>query len=133
MGLTEGLNLVKKKPPIYDYQTRCYPNGDPHDDAEMYDNDECIWARGLQDELEKIVAVVPNGIFKIDDISLFDKYQGPYADTTINGKHYKIWTASNKLWIDGYPIDNTSQEDGMLPGYEGYADDIIDILTPANG
>ena len=124
--MSEGLNLFYKSHTLYRYQERCYPKGDPRE--EIYDDDECWWAKGLQEALEKIRDQVQDDFFEIINISLFDKYQGPYATVRINGKTYKVWTMEyDELWIDGYPIDNTSDENNN-PGFKGTWVDIVDVI-----
>lgn len=135
--ITEGLNLPKKQPVIYQYQTKCYHNGDPHGGHDIYNDDECLWAQALHDDLNEILEAIPN-YFDITDIRLFDKYQGPYAMIRISGKPYKIWTISDAgfmgLFISNYPIDNTSMFDDVSPpGFRGRTDEIVDvILNPGN-
>lgn len=126
--LQEGLMLpYKPKPPIYSYHKKCYPDGNPYGNYELFNDDECYMAKGMQKELEQIVEYTRN--FKIIDISLFDKYQGPYAIIEINNKRYKMWVdEGEKYWIADFIIDNTS-EDGLMPGFMGTIDQIIDMLN----
>ncbi len=124
--INEGLTLPYK-PPIYSYQKKCYPDGDPYGNYQIYNDDECYWAKGMQEELKHIIEHTNN--FKIVDIRLFDKYQGPYAIVQIKGKQYKIWAdEGGKYWIDNFIIDNTSEE-GLMPGFLGTIDKIIDTLN----
>jgi len=117
--IAEGLNLPKKKPVIYSYQSRCYRNGDPHSGNKLFATDEC--------GLVNIADQIPDR-FKIIDILLFDKYQGTYAFVSINDKMYKIWIIEDdKLWIEDYPIDNTSEQ-GNQPGFEGTWEEITDVI-----
>ncbi len=66
--------------------------------------------------------------FELIDIVGFDKYSGPYALVKILDKEYKIWTSTEDLlWIEDFPIDNTSKE-GLNPGFLGTPQEIIDKL-----
>lgn len=128
--ITEGLNLPYKKQVVYHYQTKCYPEGNPHGWHDIWDDEECLWAQALHNDLNKIAEEIPN-YFEIEDIRLFDKYQGPYAVVRINGVSYKIWTISDdNLFIQDYPINNTSEDDDLsAPGFIGQTeDDIIDVI-----
>jgi hypothetical protein len=128
--LSEGLNLPKKAKVTYSYQHRCYKDGDPHGYNEIYDDEECLWAKSLQDTLETIIEKIPDR-FNIRDIKLFDKYQGPYAEVQIDKLRFKVWTVDEAmghlLWIDDYPIDNTSS-DGENPGFKGTWSEIVDVI-----
>lgn len=98
--------------------------------GEWDDNDEglSLWKEALQNTVEKIEKG-SGGKLVLNDVKGFDKYQGPYAEVTIDGKNYNIWTVgeADGLWIEEFPVDNTSQQ-GMRSGFEGDADDIIDML-----
>jgi len=100
------------------------------------DEDDIAWKEALKSEVQKIESET-NGKVKLLDVRGFDKYQGPYAITEINGRRYKIWTSSgfsfdgdnnNLLWIENYPIDNTSSED-MNAGFMGTSEAIVDMLN----
>jgi hypothetical protein len=97
--------------------------------GEWSDDDEGIaWKESLRNELDEI-SVETHGKLKIIDIKGFDKYQGPYAIVNIQGKNYKVWTMEEQgqLWIENYPVDNTSGE-GKNAGFQGDATDIIQML-----
>ena len=127
--MSEGLNLPKKVKPIYSYQKKCYKDGDPHGWHEMSNDDECHWAKWLHDELNLIVEKIPQH-FSIKDIHMFDKYQGPYAFVLINEKQYRIWTTQKDgLWIEDYPIDNTSNRgENLNPGFDGTWLEIVEVI-----
>ncbi len=96
------------------------------------DEDDMAWINSLKSEIQKIESET-NGKVKLLDVRGFDKYQGPYAITEINGRKYKIWTVGDEysgdlLWIENYPVDNTSDE-GMNAGFMGTTDVIIDMLN----
>ena len=82
----------------------------------------------LRKEIDEI-SVGTNGKLKLVDVRGFDKYQGPYAIVDIDGKRYKVWTMEEQgqLWIEDYPVDNTSGE-GTKAGFQGNAFDIIEML-----
>ena len=86
------------------------------------DEDDQAWIAGLQNELEWVQNMLAPGIpFIVNDIQGFDKYQGPYANVHIDGDDYKIWTTEgDRLWIENFPIDNTSKK-GLRAGFEGDA------------
>lgn len=92
------------------------------------DEDDIAWMESLRKEIDEI-SVGSNGRLKLIDIKGFDKYQGPYAIVDIQGKKYKIWTMEDEqLWIENYPVDNTSGE-GKNAGFQGNAFDIIEMLN----
>jgi hypothetical protein len=95
------------------------------------DEDDLAWIEMLKSEVQKIESAT-NGKLELIDVRGFDKYQGPYAQVKINGRNYRIWTAGEGdyplLWIDNYPVDNTSAE-GMNPGYAGTPEMIIELLN----
>jgi hypothetical protein len=93
------------------------------------DEDDIAWMNSLRNEVDEISAGT-QGRLKLIDVRGFDKYQGPYAIVEIQGKNYKIWTmeAEGQLWIEDYPIDNTSGE-GKRAGFQGTAFDIIEMLN----
>ena len=98
--------------------------------GEWDENDEelSLWKEALETAVKKIEKG-SGGKLVLNSVEGFDKYQGPYANVTIEGKNYKIWTVgeADGLWIEEYPNDNTSEQ-GMRPGFEGNADDVIDML-----
>lgn len=96
------------------------------------DEDDIAWMKGLKSEIQKIESET-KGKLKLLDVKGFDKYQGPYAVVEINGRKYKIWTVgsgfdNDLLWIENYPVDNTSEE-GANPGFMGTTEIIIDMLN----
>ncbi len=100
------------------------------------DEDDLAWKEALRSEVGRIEAET-NGKLKLLDVRGFDKYQGPYAIVEIEGRRYKIWTTggfsfdgdgNNLLWIENYPVDNTSSED-MNAGFMGTTEAIIDMLN----
>ena len=92
-------------------------------DSEMQD-----WLESLRQEVEKIENAFPEKV-KLNSIRGFDKYQGPYAIVKIGDGNHKIWTAENYpyLWIEDFPIDNTSDKDNNA-GFMGTSENIIDML-----
>jgi hypothetical protein len=93
------------------------------------DEDDIAWMEALKNEVEKI-STATQGKVKLIDIEGFDKYQGPYAIVDIDGKKYNIWTMEDQgqLWIEDYPVDNTSGEKDMRAGFQGNASEIIQML-----
>lgn len=91
------------------------------------DEEDQGWMSNLRDAVEQIEAEVPG--FKLVDVCPFDKYQGPYAEVTYQGHEYNVWTdeSDDMLWIDGYPLDNTSGPN-TTAGLRGTVDFIIEVL-----
>ena len=90
------------------------------------DEEGLAWIKSLEDEVKKIENEVH--FFEVIDVKGFDKYQGPYAVVGILGKGYYIWTTEdNLLWIEDFPIDNTSGHE-TSKGFSGTAKEIIDML-----
>ena len=89
------------------------------------DEEGLAWIKSLEDEVKKIENEVH--FFKVIDVKEFDKYQGPYANVIILRNNYKIWTENDLLWIEGFPIDNTSGPK-TKEGFLGTAEEIIDML-----
>ncbi len=106
-----------------------YTKDNPDDDS-----DESIWIRSFEKTLNTLISKLNDkSIFIINDIRGFDMYQGPYAIVTIFGKKYKICEINDddplpSLWIDNFPIDNTSEDD-KLPGYQGSEYSIARLLN----
>lgn len=99
------------------------------------DSDECEAIRQMYNYLKDIKRIIDNkNIFDINDITYFDQYQGAYGIVSIFNRKYKVWSIEenypdNYLWIDAFPIDNTSIEgNGQLPGFKGGVIDIADLL-----
>ena len=80
--------------------------------------------------LESELAPPPAGVtIEIVDIIGFDNYQGAYAWVKINDKKYKVWATDNGgLWIENYPVDNTSEK-GNRAGLEGFPHEIAEIIA----
>lgn len=98
--------------------------------GEWDDEDEELiyWKDELRKELTTVVQKT-NGKLKLLDVRGFDKYQGPYAIVEIDGRRYKVWTTDEKrLWIEDYPVDNTSSSTTKA-GFEGNISDIIQMLN----
>ncbi len=101
------------------------------------DSDEAIWIRSFEKMLNTIIEHLDDkNVFIINDIRGFDMYQGPYAIVTIFGKKYKICEIIDDdpfpyLWIENFPIDNTSQDD-KLPGFLGSEYEISKLLNDIN-
>lgn len=95
------------------------------------DEDNITWMDALKSDV-KTIEQKTDGKLQLIDVKGFDKYQGPYAIVKINGRDYKIWTigegGENLLWIEDYPVDNTSSED-MNAGFMGNVNTIIDMLN----
>ena len=92
------------------------------------DEDDAAWMDSLRDVIEQISDATHEKL-RLIDVRGFDKYQGPYAIVDIDGKRYKVWTMEEQgqLWIEGYPVDNTSGE-GTKAGFQGDVLDIIEML-----
>ncbi len=97
------------------------------------DSEEANWIREFEKKLQFIIDYLDNpDIFKIIDINGRDMSQGPYATVKIFNRTYKMWTTQDEdLWIENFPIDNTS-EDGKLPGYQNYNFSIAVLLQDIN-
>lgn len=93
-------------------------------------DDQAAWIKSLADSLEEVQNMLGDNIkMEIEDIKGFDNYQGPYANININGKHFKVWTMEfHDLWIEDFPIDNTS-DDGNRPGFQGEPIDIAEAIN----
>ena len=86
------------------------------------------WKESLENDV-KYIQEKTNGKLQLDSVRGFDKYQGPYANVHINNKHYEVWTSENNtLWIENFPIDNTSQK-GLNPGFQGDVNTIVDLIN----
>ena len=97
------------------------------------DSEEANWIRRFESKLETIINHIVNpDIFKIIDINGRDMYQGPYATVKIFNRIYKMWTTQDDdLWIENFPIDNTSEE-GQVTGFEGTPYGIVRLLNDIN-
>lgn len=100
-----------------------YVKENPDDDSQ-----EANWIRRLADDLEYIISKVEPIHMEIEDIQGFDLYQGPYAFINIEGKEFKVWTTGyDELFIEDFPIDNTSEE-GLNPGFQGDKEIVADVI-----
>jgi hypothetical protein len=97
------------------------------------DSEEANWIKSFESKLKIIISHLKNpNIFKIIDINGRDMSQGPYATVKIFNRIYKIWTTpEDDLWIENFPIDNTSEE-GQVSGFEGTPYDIARLLNDIN-
>lgn len=101
------------------------------------DSDESEMIKSMEEKLNTIISELDNeDIFTINDIRGFDLYQGAYASVTIFGRRFKIYEInedipSGDLWIENFPIDNTSEDD-KLPGYQGSEYSIAKLLNDIN-
>ncbi len=94
------------------------------------DEEDRAWMDALQAAVLGISAEVPE--FQFLSVHGFDKYQGPYARVSWRGATYNVWTlgdydGDDRLWIEDFPVDNTSSG-GNLPGFSGTWDEIADML-----
>jgi len=94
------------------------------------DEEDRAWMDALQAAVLGISAEVPE--FQFLSVHGFDKYQGPYARVSWRGATYNVWTlgdydGDDRLWIEDFPVDNTSYG-GNLPGFSGTWDEIADML-----
>jgi len=93
------------------------------------DSEEAGMIRWLHTELKEIKSNLNNkDIWKLIDIRGFDMYQGPYAMVKIFGKTYDVWTFDEDLWIEDFPVDNTSS-DNSKSGFKGSTFEISDLLN----
>ena len=96
-------------------------------------SEEANWIRSFESKLRTIIHHLENpDIFKIIDINGRDMSQGPYATVKIFNRTYKMWTTQDDdLWIENFPIDNTSEEE-KLPGFEETPYGIVRLLNDIN-
>jgi len=98
------------------------------------DSDESSMIKNMEEKLNTIISELDNeDIFTINDIIGLDLYQGAYANVTIFGRRYNIYEINddapdNDLWIQNFPIDNTSEDDKQ-PGYQGSEYNIAKMLN----
>ncbi len=105
--------------------------GTLNETGEWSDDEEgSAWIESLRGELEMVQNMLAPGLyFIVKDIKGFDKYQGPYATIEINGDTYKVWTQENdELWIEDFPLDNTSSE-GSRGGFMGNSAEVADAIS----
>lgn len=97
---------------------------------EAMNDEEVSWILKLEETLEDVRELLNNKEdLIIKDIKGFDKYQGPYANVIIKGKNYTVWTTEhNGIWIDNFPVDNTSDDD-KLPGFEGNVEQVAEAIN----
>ena len=125
------INLRPVVPITFSFHSKCYPDGDTNN--KMYDEDECYDAKSMYNTLMYIEEEIDDkSRFQLKDVRLFDKYRGPYAMISVEGKTFKVWEEPTEygdegFWIDGFPIDNTS-DGNSNPGYLGSSANILDLL-----
>lgn len=101
------------------------------------DSDEAVMIKNMEEKLNTIISELDDeNIFIINDIRGFDLYQGPYANVSIFGRKFNIYIITEdapfeELWIENFPIDNTSQDD-KLPGFLGSEYKISKLLNDIN-
>jgi len=124
-------DFVKKADPEgYEKRIKKEKNIDINETGEWDDYDEelQLWKESLKNDVIEI-SNKTEGKLKLFDVRGFDKYQGPYAIVEINNKNYNIWTQENDmLWIEDFPIDNTSNV-GHRSGFIGSKIDIIEMIN----
>ena len=96
-------------------------------------SEEAVYIKNFFNDLKILIKRLNNkDIFKILDIRGLDMYQGPYATVRIFNRTYKMWnTQEDDLWIENFPIDNTSEE-GKLPGFQESKYQIAELLNDIN-
>lgn len=105
--------------------------GTLNETGEWSDDEEGnAWIEALRNELDLVQDMLAPGLyFIVKDVKGFDKYQGPYATIEINGDTYKVWTQENdELWIEDFPLDNTSSE-GSRGGFMGNSAEVADAIS----
>jgi hypothetical protein len=123
----EDFELAQKKsiPVVHSIDQNGYFTEGEWDES---DDEMVSWKEHLYNSL-KLISQYTEDKFSIIDVKGFDKYRGPYGLVKINGKNYKIWTTDDDLlWIEDYPVDNTSSE-GESAGFKGNVDDIINLIN----
>lgn len=97
-----------------------YIKDNPEDNSE-----EAAQIKYMEKKLNNIKYIIENTEtlekihFEIIDIKGFDLYTGAYSIVKINNKQWHIYNSDyNNLWIEDFPIDNTS-ENGLNPGFDG--------------
>ena len=88
--------------------------------------EQAAWLKYLSDSLYTIKSLLNNdGDLIINDIKGYDNYHGPYANVTIKGEEYKIWTVEeeNNFWIENYPIS-----EGFNAGFKGTIEEIANVI-----
>lgn len=94
------------------------------------DSEEANYIKIMEKYLNEIKEQVDNedGIeFEIINIKGIDLYQGAVGSININKNIYKIFFSEENLWIENFPIDNTSKN-GELAGFEGCIDEIVEAI-----
>jgi len=96
-------------------------------------SEEAVYIKNFFNDLKILIKRLNNkDIFKILDIRGLDMNQGPYATVRIFNRTYKMWnTQEDDLWIENFPIDNTSEE-GKLPGFQESKYQIAELLNDIN-
>ena len=97
------------------------------------DDDCSLWIKDLESKLNDVKSQLESeDALTIEDIEGFDMYQGPYATVDIKGTTYKVWTVGdggeNQLWIEDFPVDNTS-EHGLRAGFQGNAFEVAEAIN----
>ena len=127
----QGLNTIDLKdttPPIDSDKKLFFDDKEINETGEWDDSDADMVA--WKDSMEEVIKEIEgstNGKLQLIGIRGFDKYQGPIASVMINGVPYKIFNTNNMLWIENFPIDNTSIK-GNRPGFEGSVEEIADAV-----
>lgn len=136
----QNLNLPNDKKELGDIEKtmakkraheKMFGAGTLNETGEWSDDEEgSAWIESLREELEMVQNMLAPGLyFIIKEIKGFDKYQGPYAIIEINGDKYKVWTQeNNELWIEDFPLDNTSSE-GSRKGFMGNSAEVADAIS----
>ena len=93
------------------------------------DEDQVSWMELLKEQVEVIADLCPDGTVELIEVKGFDNYAGPYANTYIFGKKYKIWTTETGLWIDGYSNPDNTSQNGQKRGYEGSPYQIANVIN----
>ena len=78
------------------------------------DGEDHEWSENMKKDVIKM-SKLTNGKVKFLKMNPFDKYQGPYASVTINGKFDSIWSVANPgseaiLYIDRLEWTGTMEE-----------------------
>lgn len=63
------------------------------------------WAQAIE-KAAKAIESETEGKLKFDRMRPFDKYQGPYATITVNGRGDKLWSISDEGEEGDFYIDN---------------------------
>jgi hypothetical protein len=100
--------------------------------------DKWGWKEELEADVKELEELTQGKVKLVKMSEKAEEYSGSYADIKINNKPYKIWGVDGnlgpELWIEDYPIDNTSDmqsEDGgnYQNGLQGDVEYIADIIN----